>query len=785
MYRSHTLVIALLLAIPFSQHAYSQTPALINYQGRLVEGTNLVNGSVGMELRLFDLSGGGSLLYADSNNVAVADGLYSTYIGDGTIAGSLSLALTNAEVWLEVRVNGVALAPRERIVSVPYARVTEGLSLSTNGTVILNPAAQNSAHASALQGVIGGGASNWLDDTWQAVIAGGTGNTVGTFSDASVIAGGRLNTIRPNGLGATIGGGINNVIETNGAYGTIPGGRQNQAAAYGFAAGRRAKSLHQGAFVWGDSSNADIVSTTNDQVTFRASGGFRVLDGPISGDASGLSNFPSVFLQNSATNSGALALTASNTASAINASAAGGSANRATGVGSTVGGGMFNVASGSGATVAGGGGIDPVLLVAVSNRALGDFSFVGGGGNNTASGRYSAVLGGKDNLAGGHASSVLGGISNQTHGLYSVAAGRNARAMDEGVFVWADSQAAAFSSTSSNQFLVRASGGMGLNIESPTATLHIVGSPTLGSVLVAPNEGASGDDSELILSENIEGQYGAKLYFDGGLNQLRIFGIQDYSNRGPHVVIARDSGLVGIGPTTPAAALHVNAGDQTTPVLLVAGATSTVDEADGADVTIQAGRGGPGDIGLGLIGGTGGVVTITGGMGGSGGFGSRGGDVSIVGGAPSGFGVSGNVFIRGGMGLAGGNVLLAVTPTGTVVGAVGIATTNIAAPYALSVGGSIRCEEVVVESGWADFVFADGYALPPLEEVARSIREDKRLPGMPSAADVQAEGIGVGETQTLLLQKIEELTLYMLEQQRKIESLRAEVRDLRGGRTDE
>ena len=70
--------------------ASAQVPQLINYQGRLVLGTNLVNGTVGLSLRLFNVPSGGSSIYEDSNSVTVVDGLYATFIGDNTVSGSLA-----------------------------------------------------------------------------------------------------------------------------------------------------------------------------------------------------------------------------------------------------------------------------------------------------------------------------------------------------------------------------------------------------------------------------------------------------------------------------------------------------------------------------------------------------------------------------------------------------------------------------------------------------------------------------------------------------------------------
>ena len=759
---------------------HAQAPSLINYQGRLLNGTNLVNGSVSLSLRLFDAPAGGTRVYEDSNTVTVVDGLYSTWLGDQTVAGQLDAALNSTSVWLEVAVDGVALVPRERLASVAYARQVAGLLVHTNGNVMLNPAGSNVVATVALQGAIGGGVSNTVGDTWRTVIAGGAHNVIADLADYSALGGGRQNRIATGAGAATIAGGDNNVVGNNASYAAIPGGRSNVVGAvYGFAAGRRARALHQGAFVWGDATDADVDSTANNQVTFRSGGGFRVLGGAISGDASGLTNFPAALVRNASATPGALALATNNAATAAQAAALGGALNVASGVGSVVAGGIGNAAGGVGAAVVGGGGLDLVLLQAVSNRALGDFSFVGGGGNNTASGRYASVVGGKDNLAGGAGAAVPGGVGNRALGTYSLAAGRQAGALHEGTFVWADAQAADFESTDTNQFLIRARGGLGLNTVAPSATLHVVGSPTLGSILVAPQEANNGDDAELVLAEDDTGEFGMRLFYDGGLNQFRLFGVENRTNLGPHLVVTRDDGYLGVGATTPSAQLHVLGGSGSIPALLVAGATSTVVSGRGPAVSISAGRGGPGDIGAGDPGGTGGVVQITGGMGGSGGLGGNGGDVVIAGGAASGFGAPGRVLVRGGAGLAGGNVLMAVGTNGVALGQVGIGTTNLATGYQLSVGGTIRCEEVVVETGWADFVFESGYALRPLAEVQRHIDEHGRLPDVPAAAEVQARGIGVGTAQTILLQKVEELTLYLLQQQREIEALRAEVKQLR------
>ena len=109
------------IALFIAATTWGTPPQEINYQGRLISGGSPVNGNVAMVLRLYDQAVGGSLLYADSNTVTVVDGLYSTTLGDGTISGTLTNALSFTNVHIEVTVNGTILAPRERLQSLPYA----------------------------------------------------------------------------------------------------------------------------------------------------------------------------------------------------------------------------------------------------------------------------------------------------------------------------------------------------------------------------------------------------------------------------------------------------------------------------------------------------------------------------------------------------------------------------------------------------------------------------------------------------------------------------------------
>ncbi|WP_437921168.1 hypothetical protein [Sphingobacterium sp. LRF_L2] len=102
-------------------------------------------------------------------------------------------------------------------------------------------------------------------------------------------------------------------------------------------------------------------------------------------------------------------------------------------------------------------------------------------------------------------------------------------------------------------------------------------------------------------------------------------------------------------------------------------------------------------------------------------------------------------------------------------GNVGIGTTTPAEK--LAVNGNIRAKEIKVEAtNWPDYVFSPDYALKPIGEVRDFIVENGHLPEVPKASEVEENGLSVGEMNKLLMKKIEELTLYIidLEQRMKI-----------------
>ncbi|MBB6498237.1 hypothetical protein [Pedobacter cryoconitis] len=97
----------------------------------------------------------------------------------------------------------------------------------------------------------------------------------------------------------------------------------------------------------------------------------------------------------------------------------------------------------------------------------------------------------------------------------------------------------------------------------------------------------------------------------------------------------------------------------------------------------------------------------------------------------------------------------------------------------LSVNGSIRAKAIKVESqNWPDYVFDEDYKVNSLLEVEQFIKTNKHLPEMPSAKEVDANGIELGEMNKLLLKKIEELTLHLIDQQKTINKQGKQIEQL-------
>jgi len=256
-------------------------------------------------------------------------------------------------------------------------------------------------------------------------------------------------------------------------------------------------------------------------------------------------------------------------------------------------------------------------------------------------------------------------------------------------------------------------GNVGIGTTSPQSPLHIKASTGYGSIRISPN------------SDNAESSMGFFSDAAGTTNSTAwIIGNSPWGNTGKFIIgnqvaggpiiTALQNGSVGIGTTNPAGKLDLVDSNQHLTFLLnqkLAGAWPAT--TDATTMTIQSS------------------------------------------------GIS-----AGNLAFATGNSeVIRITASSNV----GIGTTNPA--YKLDVLGTIRAKEVLVNlDGGADFVFEKGYKLLPIEHVASYLQKNKHLPDIPSANEMVKNGVSMGDMQVKLLQKVEELTLYAIQQNKKIEN---------------
>ena len=504
------------------------------YQGRLNTGSNPANGSYNLTFTLFTTGSGGSAAAGPVTNsaTAVSNGLFTVTLnfGNGLFNGTA--------YWLEIGVatNGSTsfqtLSPRQFLTPTPYAIYGENA-----GTAVLaNSVASGSVSSSQLNTLAPPSGGQVLEFNGSSLIwttpgtalsawglSGNAGTTAGVnflgttdnqplelkvgglrglrleptgSSYPNVIGGGPSNFASNSLSGVVVGGGINNVAGGNQSF--IGGGYQNHAFGY-------ISTIAGGAYNTGNGSEATV------------GGG------------------------------------AYNTAG-LYGTVAGGDENTASGVDSVVGGGLGNVASGDYSFV-GGGSSDTVTNI--GNVASGIFSAVVGGDGNQATIDFAAVGGGNDNIASGSWSTVPGGALNVASSGFSFAAGYRAHAATPGSFVWADSSAASdFTSTASYQFLLRASGGVGIGTaQTPPGGLRVAS----GGLAVT---GAS--------SPNYAGAAGVFLE-KFGTTAGAIFAYDYTANAPLSLALNSPGGNVGIGTLSPAYKLDVNGTTRTHSIIITGG----------------------------------------------------------------------------------------------------------------------------------------------------------------------------------------------------------------------
>lgn len=118
-----------------------------------------------------------------------------------------------------------------------------------------------------------------------------------------------------------------------------------------------------------------------------------------------------------------------------------------------------------------------------------------------------------------------------------------------------------------------------------------------------------------------------------------------------------------------------------------------------------------------------------------------------------------------------------------VEGNVAVGTACVPSGYKMAVKGKVICEELKVKlensNCWADYVFDQHYKLRSLKEVESFVARNKHLPGIPSAKEVESNGVNLGEMDAKLLEKIEELTLYLIEMKKENEQMKMAIETMK------
>ncbi len=481
------------------------------YQGHLYDNNDVANDLYDFQFKLFDANSGGSQVAGDVNqpDVNVIDGYFTVELDFGNVFNG------NAH-WLEIGVRPgeledsnsyTPLLPRQQVMPTPYAIYAKtaggldesnfwdlsgnsGTSSSTNflGTVddvtleirVNNKRVLRIEPDDVSPNIIGGFSGNSVTAGAKgATISGGGADFPATdqpniaTDDYCTVSGGRDNQAG-NGAGTTIdtmfstaGGGWRN--KATGARSTIAGGNNNTASGYSAAIGGGSSNSAAQSYTTvagGENNNAAANHAVIGGGRGNISNGFYCTVGGGWNNQAGLKQYVTVSggRQNIASGLGAVIGGGyNNTAAAtsIYSAIGGGSGNNVNGETSTIAGGYLNIASNDSATVGGG----------EENEASGQNSTIGGGFRNKATGLYSpTVAGGHTNIASGEYSMVPGGTMNEAKGSYSFAAGRRAKANNQGCFVWADSTDVNLPCNVDNRWMARASGGVYFYTKSDLST---------------------------------------------------------------------------------------------------------------------------------------------------------------------------------------------------------------------------------------------------------------------------------------------------------------------------
>lgn len=468
------LRLIVLVAALTSMAALAQSTTF-TYQGQLRQGGEPFTGIADLEFRLYDQLTDGAQIGGPQARAEwpIEAGLFQVELNFG------GAAFDGSDRFLEVTVDGAPLSPRQKITATPYALLATGLASGSVGGGSVDPSEiqlrvfdscpagqyvrRINEDGSVLCGIDDGGGDITSVIAGAGLIGGGNSGAVSIALDTSQVWSRGGNAASANDVIGT----TNDI-----RFRTIVNGREVSRWRNEVDSGRHAPVLIAG------SEDNRALPDARAAVIGGGGGDATEFDCDIGRDEPCINTVNERYT----TVAGGFG----NYARQDYASVGGGRKNVASDFGSTVSGGSQNTASDSSTTVGGG----------FANIASANSSVVSGGTSNVASGDQSVVGGGLWNSARGHGSVVTGGVLNCAGGWNSWAGGNGAKVRldernvengegcdgvplsgdvngDEGTFVWADNQDPDFVSTGSDQFLVRAIGGVGLGTNAPQAQLHV------------------------------------------------------------------------------------------------------------------------------------------------------------------------------------------------------------------------------------------------------------------------------------------------------------------------
>jgi len=463
-----SLTLALIISVSL---AIAEIPHLLTYQGYLMDSEEIpIDGQVDLSFSLYNSLTDGDLLWTESHSeVEVSAGVFSVVLG--TINPIPDSAFSASECYLGITVGeDPEITPRTRITVQGYSFRVGTVEGASGGTI------EDSLNVNGTIQILSGGLK-FPDGTIQYTQAGasnGLPEAGGTMTGPIASVGEPPITMGKGNFGSN---------NTNSGLNSFVAGGNNTASGDHCTVGGGANNVASGINTETDESSINSKSGR------QASGTCATVAGGCSNEASGENSAIGGGYRNSATgSSSAISGGWDNLASSSGSSVVGGYNNEASGAISAVVGGQENVASGFSSFVGGGeGNIASEYGSAVSggfvNMTSGLASAVGGGQLNYARGDFSVISGGggsaiDSNSAIGIGSAIPGGRRNVAGGDFSLAAGFWAVVQEghHGTFIWADSSdLGPFESSGQDQFLIRASGGVGIGTNSPQEALDVAG----------------------------------------------------------------------------------------------------------------------------------------------------------------------------------------------------------------------------------------------------------------------------------------------------------------------